>query len=44
MLGNWNKKENLRALVGGVAFFLLLVLLLIFGQDLSSSKFIYVDF
>jgi len=38
------QNENFRALVWGLVFFLLLVLLLVFGQDLSSSKFIYVDF
>jgi hypothetical protein len=42
MFSRWN--ENTRALLLGLAFFLLIVLLLVFGQDLSSSKFIYVDF
>jgi hypothetical protein len=38
------RNENTRAVLLGLAFFLLIVLLLVFGQDLSSSKFIYVDF
>ncbi len=38
----WN--ENLKAGLLGLAFFLLVVLLFVFGQDLSSSQFIYVDF
>jgi hypothetical protein len=38
----WN--ENLKAALLGLAFFLLIVLLFVFAQDLSSSKFIYVDF
>lgn len=42
MFNGWN--ENIRAFLLGLAFFLLLILILIFGQDLSSSKFIYVDF
>ncbi len=40
--GRWS--ENLKALILGLACFLLILLLFIFAQDLSSSKFIYVDF
>lgn len=43
MLNN-RGKENLKAILLGVAFFLMVVFIFVFGQDLSSSQFIYVDF
>ncbi len=38
------KNENVQAILWGMLFFLLLLVLLVLSQDLSSSKFIYVDF
>jgi hypothetical protein len=36
--------ENTQAVILGIVFFVIVVILMVMIQDFSSSKFIYVDF